>query len=80
VERLRVSVLVSFALALSFATGRAAAAAPSWLTAALVSLQTAANELERVPDDSGGHRDRALGRVRQAMDEVRSTIDYVRRF
>ena len=75
--RLPAYLVVCGALALSFAGGRALAQ-PQWLKGALVSLQGAKNELEKLPPDAAGHRDRALAHIAEAMKEVNATIDYLR--
>jgi hypothetical protein len=75
--RIRAYVLVCGALALSFDAGRTLAQ-PQWLMGALVSLQGATNELEKLPPDAAGHRERALAHIAEAMKEVNATIDYLR--
>lgn len=44
--------------------------------AALDALRTARSELDQSSPNKGGHRERAIRLVDQAIDEVRAGIDY----
>ncbi|MBS0471873.1 MAG: hypothetical protein JSR60_12425 [Proteobacteria bacterium] len=55
--------------------GEAFAAQPH-MRAALDALETARNQLEMSTPNKGGHRERAIELVRQAIEEVRSGMDY----
>ena len=48
------------------------------MEAALDQLQSARSNLEAATHDKGGHRDKALDYVNQAIDEVKKGIDYDR--
>lgn len=48
------------------------------MTAALVALESAQNNLERATSDKGGHRAKALNFVRDAISEVKKGIDAAR--
>jgi hypothetical protein len=43
---------------------------------AVVSLQYAQNELRQAEPNKGGHRERALGCINQALDAVQAGIDW----
>ena len=45
------------------------------MTAALAALESARNNLERATSDKGGHRGKALGFVKAAIDQVKKGID-----
>ncbi len=62
----------------AFLAGQASADQPR-MQRALDYLQSAYRELERAEPDKGGHRAKAMTRVRQAMDEVRAGIRYDQR-
>src|SRR5687768_10076475 len=46
------------------------------MRAALASLQTAKNQLDKADTDKGGHRAKALDLVRQAIDEVKAGVEF----
>lgn len=58
--------------------GEAAAAYQSHMHAALDALRTARSELDASRPNKGGHRERAIALVNQAIDETRAGIDFAR--
>lgn len=65
-------------LASGILIGEAAAAYQSHMHAALDALRTARSELDASTPNKGGHRERAIQLVNQAIDETRAGIDYAR--
>jgi hypothetical protein len=64
-------------LVLGFSTMRVVNAEPQpHMRAALASLQTAKNQLEKASHDKGGHRVRAIGLINQAIAEVEKGIAF----
>ena len=63
------------ALGLAFAAGRAIAYQPH-MQNALGALQNAQSELQQAEPNKGGHRERALGLVSEAMYEVQAGIKF----
>lgn len=74
---LSVSVLVVFLAACVHP--RPAAADQPQMKSALTSLKDAERHLEKASTDKGGHRTKALGLVREAIQEVNRGIVYDRR-
>lgn len=66
------------ALAGGFVAGRAHAAQPH-MTAALDHLRNARQELRAAASDKGGHRERAIDIVNDAIAQVEAGIAYGRR-
>lgn len=58
--------------------GEAMAAYQSRMHAALDALRTARSELQASTPNKGGHRERAIGLVNQAIDETRAGIAFAR--
>lgn len=58
--------------------GEAMAAYQSHMHAALDALRTARSELQASTPNKGGHRERAISLVDQAIDETRAGIDFAR--
>jgi hypothetical protein len=46
------------------------------MRAALVTLKTAAEQLEKATPDKGGHRVKAMALTAQAIDEVKAGIEF----
>jgi len=65
-------------LASGILIGEAAAAYQSHMHAALDALRTARSELQASTPNKGGHRERAINLVDQAIDETRAGIDFAR--
>ena len=74
---IRASFLV-LVLAAGFIAGQLSAAQPH-MQAALNHLKQARTSLNRASADKGGHRERALSLVNQAIEEVDRGIQYDRR-
>ena len=73
----KVSTLVlTAALALSFATGPATSAPQPMMKKALASLRTAKKQLEAATADKGGHRVKALEHAKKALEETREGIKF----
>ena len=66
---------VTATAATSVLAGTAAAAQPN-MEAALASLRTARDALERAKADKGGHRKKAIDLINQAISEVRQGMKY----
>jgi hypothetical protein len=77
-RRTALSRLSLGALSAMVAPGIARADQPH-MQAALAALRTAAGELELAGRDKGGHRERALRLVRQAIAQVERGISFDRR-
>lgn len=60
-----------------YAAGRAHAAQPHMNTA-LAHLRNARHELDVAAADKGGHRERAIGIVSRAIEQVEAGIEYSR--
>lgn len=73
VRRLFVSLALVLVLATAFVAGRATAAQPH-MVAALDHLKAAKAELEVAERDKAGHREKALGFVNGAIDQVNKGI------
>ncbi len=74
---LRVS-LTALALILAFVAGQISAAQPQ-MQSALRNLKEARTNLNKATADKGGHRNRALALVNDAIDEVEKGIAFDRR-
>jgi hypothetical protein len=68
-------MLLAAAIASSMGIGYAIGAQPH-MDAALGLLQNARAELARAVPNKGGHRERALGLIDQAIDQVRQGIAF----
>lgn len=75
------SVLSAIALVVllagGFVAGRAHAA-QTHMVAALDHLRAARRNLENATADKGGHRERAIGAVNRAIEQVEAGIEYAR--
>ncbi len=65
-------------LAASYPSQRAYADQPH-MQAALTSLKTARDQLQKATDDKGGHRKKALALVQEAIQQVEKGIQFDRR-
>ena len=72
------AALLGSVLASGILIGEAAAAYQTHMHAALDALRTARSELQASTPNKGGHRERAINLVNQAIDETRAGIDYAR--
>jgi hypothetical protein len=68
-------LLLGSAIAASMGIGYAIGAQPH-MTETLTLLQSARAELAAATPNKGGHRERALGLIDQAIGEVRAGIDF----
>lgn len=68
-------VLLAIALATGLGVGYAIGAQPH-MTATIDLLQSAQHELGAATPNKGGHRERALGLIDQAISEVRAGIAF----
>ena len=71
-------LLLTLILAVGFIAGQLSAAQPQ-MQAALTNLKQARGNLNRATSDKGGHRERALSLVNDAIDQVERGIAYDRR-
>jgi hypothetical protein len=71
-------LFLTLVLALAFIAGQLSAAQPQ-MQAALTNLRQARANLNHATADKGGHRERAISLVNQAIDEVEAGISYDRR-
>ena len=71
-------LLLVIVLATGFIAGQLSAAQPH-MQAALKHLRAARADLNKASADKGGHRNRAIELVNQAIDEVERGIAYDRR-
>jgi hypothetical protein len=69
------TMLLGAALAATLGIGYAIGAQPH-MTASLALLQSARGELAAATPNKGGHRERALGLIDQAISEVRAGIAF----
>jgi len=72
------AVVVTLMLVTGFVVGRATADQPH-MVAALDHLRAARAELQQATHDKGGHRERALKAVDQAIAQVERGIEYDRK-
>jgi hypothetical protein len=72
-----VGLLIAVALVSGVFVGRATADQPA-MQAALASLRSAQDQLWGAAPNKGGHRERALNLVQQAIEEVQKGIDFAR--
>lgn len=70
--------LLVLVLVIGFVAGQLSAAQPQ-MQAALNHLKQARTSLNRATADKGGHRERAIELVNQAIDQVEAGIAYDRR-
>ncbi|HVR37624.1 MAG TPA: hypothetical protein VMU84_00900 [Thermoanaerobaculia bacterium] len=77
-RRILVALALVVVIATAFIGGRLSAAQPQ-MQAALTNLRQARANLDRATADKGGHREKALVLVNQAIDEVQEGIQYDRR-
>lgn len=68
-------VVLGLALAIVFTTGVVVGAQPH-MQNALGALQNASSQLQQASANKGGHRERAMELVNQAMAEVRAGMAY----
>jgi hypothetical protein len=71
------SLLVVTLIALAFVAGQLSAAQPH-MQAALSNLRAAKRSLERADSDKGGHRNRAIALVNDAISEVEKGVSFDR--
>jgi len=71
-------LLLVAVLVIGFVAGQLSAAQPH-MQAALTHLKQARTSLNRATADKGGHRERAIELVNQAIDQVEAGIAYDRR-
>lgn len=76
-KKLSIALLIALSLVLGFTAGRASADQPHMQTAK-DDLNAALDELKQAEPNKGGHRERAMGFVNQALIEVQLGIDYAR--
>jgi len=72
------ALFLTLILAIGFIAGQLSAAQPH-MQAALSNLRAARTNLNRATADKGGHRERALALVNDAIDQVEKGIAYDRR-
>jgi len=72
------SLVLIVLLAVAFISGQLSAAQPQ-MQAALSNLREARRHLEAATSDKGGHRERALQLVKDAIDETEKGITFDRR-
>ena len=72
------ALFLTLILAVGFIAGQLSAAQPQ-MQAALTNLRQARTNLNRASADKGGHRERALSLVNDAIDQVEKGIAYDRR-
>lgn len=77
-RRLLTVLALAIVLAAGFVGGRLSADQPQ-MQKALTNLRQARQNLDRATADKGGHRERALEHVNQAINEVEEGIRYDRR-
>jgi hypothetical protein len=70
--------LFIFLLLVGYVAGCATGSGQPHMQAALDHLRAARNELSSATSDKGGHRERAMSIVDQAVDEVQRGIDFAR--
>lgn len=70
-------LFLTIVLALAFLAGQLSAAQPQ-MQAALTNLRQARTNLNRATADKGGHRERAISLINQAIEEVEAGISYDR--
>ncbi len=77
-KRLLPVLIISLAIATGFFAGRAVADQPH-MHSALEHLRAAKAELELADADKGGHRQKAIAAVNNAIDQVEKGISFDRR-
>ena len=70
--------VLTLVLALGFIVGQLSAAQPH-MQSALSDLRSARSELNRASSDKGGHRNKAIALVNEAIDQVERGMRYDRR-
>jgi hypothetical protein len=65
-------------LILGYLAGCATGGGQPHMQAAMDSLRTARNELNAAESNKGGHRERAITLINDAMDQVQQGIDFAR--
>ena len=70
------ALLVIITLTGGYIVGCATGSGQPHMTAALDELRAARQELEAATADKGGHRERAIGLIDQAIGEVKDGIAY----
>jgi hypothetical protein len=70
-QKLMIGLLIASSMGIGYALG-----AQPRMDAALGLLQSARGELERAEPNKGGHRERAIGLVDQAIAQVREGIAF----
>ncbi len=74
-SRLRGPLLALAAFGVAFVAGRSIAYQPH-MQNAFAALQSAQSELQQAEPNKGGHRERALGLVSEAMFQVEAGMKY----
>ncbi|HKO57982.1 MAG TPA: hypothetical protein VJ276_19095 [Thermoanaerobaculia bacterium] len=78
IRRILVALLLTVTVSAGFLVGRATAAQPQ-MQSALNNLRQARTNLDRATPDKGGHREKALRLVNEAIGEVEAGISFDRR-
>ncbi len=76
-KKLSVAILIALSLVLGFTAGRASADQPH-MQAAKEDINAAMDDLRQAESNKGGHKERAMGLLNQALIEVQLGIDYAR--
>lgn len=76
-KKMMVALFVALTLALGFMAGRASADQPH-MQDAKADLNAALDDLRQAESNKGGHKERAMGLINQALIEVQLGIDYAR--
>lgn len=72
------SLLLILLLVIGYSAGCATASGQPHMQAAIDHLQAAKDELNRATADKGGHRERAITIIDEAIDQVQSGIEFAR--
>jgi hypothetical protein len=76
-RKLAIALALCCALTLGFTAGRASADQPH-MQAAKADLNAALDDLRQADSNKGGHKERAMGLINQALIEVQLGIDFAR--
>lgn len=76
-KKLAIALVLALALTLGFTAGRASAD-QSNMQNAKADLNAALEDLRMAESNKGGHKERAMGLINQALIEVQLGIDYAR--
>jgi hypothetical protein len=72
------SLLFILLLLIGYVAGCATASGQPHMQSALTHLQAARDELNRATTDKGGHRERAVTIIDEAIDQVQRGIEFAR--